>query len=107
MDLGDVRESARLYINGHYVGCAWCIPFTLQFQGLLHAGRNQLRIEVTNLPANRIAAYDRRGIKWRKFNEINVVDLHYKNTTYEKWAPVPSGLNSSIHLYRQHHSTQH
>ena len=107
MDLGDVRESARLYINGHYVGCAWCIPFTLQFQGLLHAGRNQLRIEVTNLPANRIAAYDRRGIKWRKFNEINVVDLHYKNTTYEKWAPVPSGLNSSIHLYHRHHSTQY
>lgn len=103
MDLGDVRESARLYVNGHYVGCAWCVPFTLQFQGLLHTGDNHLRIEVTNLPANRIAAYDRRGIKWRKFNEINVVDLHYKKTTYEKWEPVPSGLNSPIHLYRKPH----
>ena len=101
IDLGDVRESARVYINGTYVGCAWCVPFTLDFDNLLHEGENTIRIEVTNLPANRIAAYDRRGVKWRKFNEINVVDINYKRTTYGEWAPVPSGLNSYVRIYKR------
>ena len=101
LDLGDVRESARVYINGTYVGCAWCVPFTLDFDGLLHEGENTIRIEVTNLPANRIAAYDRRGVKWRKFNEINVVDINYKRTTYSDWAPLPSGLNSYVRIYKR------
>jgi len=100
IDLGDVRESARVYINGTYVGCAWCVPFTLDFDGLLHEGTNTIRIEVTNLPANRIAAYDRRGVKWRKFNEINVVDINYKRTTYDTWKPVPSGLNSYVKIMK-------
>ena len=100
IDLGDVRESARVYVNDTYIGCAWCVPFTLNFEGLLHEGCNKLRIEVTNLPANRIAAYDRRGVKWRKFNDINVVDINYKSKTYEYWTPVPSGLNSYVKIYK-------
>lgn len=102
IDLGDVRESARVWINGRYIGCAWCLPYILDCQDALHAGRNTLRIDVTNLPANRIAAMDRKGIKWRKFNEINIVDLNYKKTTYEHWAPVKSGLNSNVTLYQLH-----
>ena len=66
----------------------------------LKAGDNELRIEVTNLPANRIADLDRRGVKWRKMEEINVVDINYKKTTYEGWSPVPSGLNSEVKLIR-------
>ena len=31
--------------------------------------------------------------------EINVVDLNYNKTTYENWAPVPSGLNSTVRLH--------
>ena len=100
IDLGDVRESARVFINNTYIGCAWCVPFMLDFGGVLHEGTNTIRIEVTNLPANRIAAYDRRGVKWRKFNEINVVDINYKRTSYADWPPVPSGLNSHVQLYK-------
>lgn len=98
IDLGDVRESARVYINGHFIGCAWCVPFVLDCKNALKAGDNEIRIEVTNLPANRIADYDRRGIKWRKMEEINVVDINYKRTTYDAWASVPSGLNSEVQL---------
>lgn len=100
IDLGDVRESARVFINDIYVGCAWCVPFTLDFDGILREGANTIRIEVTNLPANRIAAYDRRGVKWRKFNDINVVDINYKRGTYASWAPVPSGLNSYVKIFK-------
>ena len=98
IDLGDVRESARVYINGQFIGCAWAVPFVLDCRDALRKGKNELRIEVTNLPANRIADLDRRGVKWRKFNEINVVDIDYKRTTYDGWEPVKSGLNSEVKL---------
>lgn len=98
IDLGDVRESARVYINGQFIGCAWAVPFVLDCRNTLRKGKNTLRIEVTNLPANRISDLDRRGVKWRKFNEINVVDIDYKRTTYDTWQPMKSGLNSDIKL---------
>jgi len=100
IDLGDVRESARVYINGQFIGCAWSVPFVLDCQQTLKAGDNDIRIEVTNLPANRIADLDRRGVKWRKMEEINVVDINYKKTTYDLWEPVPSGLNSEISIIK-------
>ncbi len=100
IDLGDVRESARVYINGQFIGCAWSVPFVLDTKGTLKAGKNELRIEVTNLPANRIADLDRNGVKWRKMEEINVVDINYKRTTYDKWEPVLSGLNGAVKLIR-------
>ena len=99
IELGDVRESARVYINGELIGCAWAAPFSLDCKNL-RKGKNLLRIEVTNLPANRIAHLDRQGIPWRKFKDINFVDINYKHTTYEKWAPVPSGLNGPVRLVR-------
>ena len=99
IDLGDVRESARVYINGVFVGCAWSVPFVLDCGKAFRKGDNTITIEVTNLPANRIADMDRRKVPWRKFNNINVVDIHYKHTTYEAWNPVPSGLNASVVLH--------
>ena len=98
IDLGDVRESARVYVNGELVDCAWCVPFTMNLGNRLHKGKNEIRIEVTNLPANRIADMDRRGEVWRIMEEINVVDLNYQKTTYEQWAPVASGLNGTVVL---------
>ena len=100
IDLGDVRESARVYINGQFIGCAWSVPFVLDCHQALKTGDNEIRIEVTNLPANRIADYDRRGVVWRKMEEINVVDINYQRTTYDQWEPVPSGLNGEVRLIR-------
>ncbi|MGX8683095.1 MAG: glycosyl hydrolase, partial [Bacteroidales bacterium] len=102
IDLGDVRESARVYINGKMIGCAWAVPFVLDCQDALQPGDNEIRIEVTNLPANRIAEMDRQHVPWRKFNNINVVDINYEHTTYDQWELVPSGLNSSVLLIRYH-----
>ena len=99
IDLGDVRESARVYINGTFIGCAWAVPFILDTKGTLKTGENELRIEVTNLPANRICELDRQGVKWRKMEEINVVDINYKKTLYDGWEPVPSGLNTEVKLF--------
>lgn len=98
LDLGDVRESARVYINGKYIATAWSVPFVIDCGKAFHEGRNTIRIEVTNLPANRIADMDRHHIPWRKMKEINIVDINYKKTNYADWAPVPSGLNSVVRV---------
>jgi hypothetical protein len=94
LDLGDVRESARVRINGWDAGTVWCIPYTLDNVGrFLRPGeRNVLELEVTNLAANRVRDLDRRGVKWKAFHEINYVDIHYKPFDASKWELVDSGL---------------
>ncbi len=94
LNLGDVRESAKVTINGKHAGTLWAVPFELDITKFLHPGCNTLEVEVTNLPANRIAALDRKGIPWRKYKEINLVDLNYKKTGYAHWQLMESGLNS-------------
>ena len=99
LDFGSINESARVYVNGQPAGICWSVPYTLNIGKLLKPGKlNTIDIDVTNLPANRIADYDRRGIKWRIFKEINFVDVLYKNTTYGEWPVMPSGLTQTPRL---------
>ncbi len=98
LQLGDVRESARVYVNGKFAGTVWAAPFECTIGKFLKQGENHVRIEVTNLPANRIADYDRRNVKWRIFNEINFVDRNYKSTGYAHWKPMESGLCSPVKI---------
>jgi hypothetical protein len=96
--LGDVRESAHVYVNGQDAGVVWAAPFECRISQFLKTGENKLRIEVTNLPANRIADYDKRGVDWRIFKEINFVDRGYKKTGYGHWQPMESGLCSPVKI---------
>ncbi len=98
LDLGDVRETAHVTVNGKDAGTLFAVPYRMDITGLLHQGHNTLDVEVANLPANRIAQMDRDGVEWRRFKEINVVDLNYKKGHYDGWKVVPSGLNSDVRL---------
>lgn len=96
LNLGDVRESARVWVNGQYVGCAWSVPYVIDLGDAVKEGTNTLRIEVTNLPANRIRKMDADGAVWRIFSDINMSNI--STSTYENWDLVPSGLNSNVQL---------
>lgn len=98
LNLGDVRESARVYINDKYIANLWSVPYVLDIDNAFKAGKNTIRIEVTNLPANRIAALDRAGVPWRKFKKNNILNIHYKRTNYSGWDVVPSGLLGPVTL---------
>lgn len=100
LDLGDVRESARIVVNGQTVDTLFAVPFRCDITRYINnkGKRNTLEVYVTNLPANRIAQMDRQGIKWRKFKEINVVNLQYKRDPYSDWAPLPAGLCAPVKL---------
>ena len=102
LDLGDVRETARVRINGQDVATLVAVPYSVDITPYVRKGKNTIEVEVSNLGANRISRMDRDGIEWRKFEEINVVDLNYKTTRYDRWAPVPSGLCTAIHLLHYH-----
>ena len=97
LDLGDVRESARVWLNGEYLGCAWSVPFVVDCNHLVHEGSNTLKIEVTNLPANRIRQMDVNGTEWRIFEDANISSIS-NSPTYSNWSLMPSGLNSSVSL---------
>lgn len=98
LSLGDVRESARIRINGHDAGTLWALPYRRLVGRYLKPGENVLEVEVTNLPANRIADMDRRGIGWRKFKDINVATINYKKGDYAGWQPMESGLLGPVTL---------
>ncbi|MBL7113740.1 MAG: glycoside hydrolase [Bacteroidales bacterium] len=98
LDLGDVRESARVWINGEYIGCLWSVPFVAE-TGILQEGNNILEIEVTNLSANRIRHLERSGREWKNFYEINMVNRYYKEFDATGWEPMPSGLLGRVRLY--------
>jgi hypothetical protein len=55
IDLGGVKNIARVKVNGFDVGVAWKAPFRLEIPtAYLHSGRNDLEVKVINLWPNRI-----------------------------------------------------
>ncbi len=101
LSLGDVRESARVTINGKEAGTLFAVPFETGIGHLLRDGENTIEIAVTNLPANRIADYDRRGVEWRKFHDINFISVSYGASIFSNWDIVPSGLLGPVTIQEQ------
>lgn len=54
LDLGDVKNMARVFLNGHDLGVVWTAPFHVDLSPALRKGVNDLRIEVVNLWPNRL-----------------------------------------------------
>jgi len=102
LKLGDVRESADVYINGKLVGNAWSVPFELVIPAdLLQQSRNELRVEVTNLAINQIIAIDQKGEKdWKKFKDANIVNINYKPFDASEYPTALSGLLGPVQFFR-------
>ena len=90
LDLGDVRETARVTLNGKRLATAWSLPFKVRLDGLKARG-NVLEIEVTNLPANRIRDLDVRKVPWKIMREINLVSVKYRPFDAAAWEVEPVG----------------
>lgn len=54
LDLGALKNLAEVTLNGRNLGVLWRPPWRVEVTGALRAGRNELRIAVTNLWANRL-----------------------------------------------------
>jgi hypothetical protein len=98
LDLGDVRETARVRINGEDIGLLWSVPFRATIpRGILKVS-NTLEIEVRNLSFNRVIDLDRKGVPWKNFHEINFVNINYKPYDASGAEPMPSGLLDPVNL---------
>ncbi|MBN8720881.1 MAG: glycoside hydrolase [Sediminibacterium magnilacihabitans] len=98
LQLDQLYESAKIKINGKDAGIIWSIPFKLKIGQYLKAGKNTIEIEVCNLMANRIRYMDRHRLEWRKYHEINFVNINYKNFDASDWKVQPSGLGGAVRI---------
>ena len=98
LDLGDVRESARVRLNGKDVGTLIAIPFRMPVGSHLKTGENTLEIEVTNLSANRIRDLEGRKVDWKIMKDANIVSVAYKTFDPSQWPIEDSGLLGPVRL---------
>ncbi len=54
IDLGVVRDMARVKLNGEDIGVIWCAPWRINISSALQEGENVLEIEVANRWINRL-----------------------------------------------------
>lgn len=54
LDLGTVKNLARIRLNGKDLGVVWKPPYRVEITGTAKAGDNKLEIELTNLWPNRL-----------------------------------------------------
>lgn len=97
LDLGEVRDSCRVTLNGESLGALIGRRWTID--GVqLKPGENVLEVEVTNVAANRVRDLDIRGVDWKKFHDINIVNIDYKEFDASVWPVRPAGLLGPVRL---------
>ena len=97
LDFGDVRQSARVKLNGKDYGTLILPPFRVVVDNLKPKA-NLLEVEVTSVSANRIRDLDRRGVPWKNFRDINFVDINYKPFDAANWPLTECGLLGPVTL---------
>ncbi|HEU6447597.1 MAG TPA: glycosyl hydrolase [Verrucomicrobiae bacterium] len=97
LDLGDIRQSAHVKLNGKDYGTLITSPFRVVVDNLRPTG-NKLEIEVTSVDANRIRDLDRRGVNWKYFKDINIVNINYRPFDASDWPLTDCGLLGPVTL---------
>ena len=99
LSLGEVREIARVRLNGRDLGVRFMPPYEFAIPvGLLRPNGNALEVEVTNLGANRLRWNDINKVDWKYFCDINLVGRNYKPFDASKWKPMKSGLIGPVEV---------
>jgi hypothetical protein len=91
LDLGAVRETASIRVNGKQMGVAWKLPYALDITDAVTPGKNALEIEVTNLWPNRIIG-DASLPESKRFTHTNITKFNAKSPL------LPSGLLGPVRL---------
>ncbi len=102
LDLGEVHSSASVRVNGRHIRTVFTHPYKLEIpRALVRDGENTLEIEVANLGANRIRAHDRKGVKWKIFENANIMKFASGRLLHAEDRPIlPSGLEGPVRLSR-------
>jgi len=104
LDLGNVCESADVYLNGEKLATLVGPEFQLTIEANRFQDKNDLEVQVTNLMANRIIDMDKKGINYKKFYNVNFAahdreDMDENGLfTAKNWKPLESGLIGPVKL---------
>jgi hypothetical protein len=91
IELGEVRETARISLNGKEVGVLWKTPFSLDITSAILPGTNTLSVQVTNLWPNRLIG-DQSLPENKRFTHTNITKFTSASTL------LPSGLLGPVRL---------
>jgi hypothetical protein len=91
---GPIREAAVVTINGQRVGSLWNAPYVLDVTRYLHAGNNQIEIEVANTAVNLLAG--REPLDFRLLNAR--YGERFTPMGMDTMKPLPSGLLGTVRL---------
>ncbi len=112
IDLGEVRHTARVRLNGKVLGELISRPMRVMADSFVIDGDNLLEIEVANAPVNRAAVLDICGIPWLKTmgedaHSFVIGDFLFPWQKKDaSWLPRPSGLLGSVRLVPMAHNIQ-
>ena len=103
LDLGEVRQSARVILNDREIAVLIGPQFTVEIPKEFFQEQNTLEIQVANLMANRIAWLDREEVLWKKFYNVNFPSRLEENRvdglfSAAHWDPLASGLIGPVTL---------
>jgi hypothetical protein len=101
LDLGEVREIARVYLNGKEVGISSFAPHQLDVTDLIRSGDNSLVVEVANTWLNRLIADDSLPENER-LTHTNLTRGPALGMRWRDAEPKPSGLLGPVRLVYQH-----
>jgi len=97
LNLGTVKDCARVTLNGKNAGTVLGPSFKIKVENL-EKGKNILQIDVTNVAANRIRDMDINKVEWRRFYDINLVNIDYEPFDASGWEISDAGLLGPVTL---------
>ncbi len=109
LDLGEVKNLARVIVNGKDLGILWTPPFSMDITSALKPGNNLLEIKVVNLWVNRLigdefhpTANQTEKPDWVVKGLPNSGDGRYTWSSWKGWnkddKPLSSGLLGPVSL---------
>ena len=107
LDLGEVigNESVRVTVNGKYLGTLIMPPYRIEVPADVLKGPkaedNDIVLDVCERAANRIRELDQKGVKWKYFTDINIVDINYKKFDASSWPVQQHGVKGPVRLVRE------
>ena len=107
LDLGEVagNESVRVTVNGVFLGTLIMPPYRIEVpDGVLKGqtvAENKIELDVCERGANRIRDLDRRGVNWKCFTDINMVDMDYHPFDASNWPVQEHGVKGPVRILRE------
>ena len=115
IDLGVVKDMARVRLNGEDLGVIWCAPWRIDVTGALKEGNNELEIEIANRWINRLLGDSQApdaNIRPVQFDNGLMGGLEYQTGRYTFTTraamgsfnfkdPLPSGLLGPVEILKK------